>query len=340
MRICKYTLLLWIAALFVACDRSDDADLEVIMPDGPSFDESTEWGIRMKEFYDKWGIWCQYNVPSDDLFYAWTTSENWTTSALDYEYEDADPEYIVKALDFLEEEVMANLPESILNEYMGLYIALEGRVFHSNTLEDGLNYSSMEDWNLSTDYDEEAYGWNGTRHLLLAPVSSLFDEMDKDEIKRGWTALLFNAALANLPNPDAFEENNPEPFFSLGYFYYDYIYDENGTHESGWEEPSIFGAYDPYSAGYVKAGPLLSVGLSDGYDDEDNKTGYYVCIDEWYEAPTILDAFADYVAYIMYASPEEKAEIRSMNTKIEENEQLVKDYCKQYLNWDIPELGK
>ena len=92
--------------------------------------------------------------------------------------------------------------------------------------------------------------------------------------------------------------------------------------------------------GYVKAGPLLSVGLSDGYDDEDNKTGYYVCIDEWYEAPTILDAFADYVAYIMYASPEEKAEIRSMNTKIEENEQLVKDYCKQYLNWDIPELGK
>ena len=178
----------------IACDRSDDADFDVDVPAGPSFDESTEWGIRMKEFYDKWGIWCQYNVPSGDLFYAWTTSENWTTSSLDYEYEEANPEYIVKALDFLEEEVMVNLPESILDEYVGLYIALEGRVFHSSELEDYLNYSSLEDWDVTTSYSEEAYGWNGSRYLLLAPVGPLFDEMDKEEIKRGWTALIFTAA--------------------------------------------------------------------------------------------------------------------------------------------------
>ena len=340
MRKFRYILIAWVAALAVACDRSDDAGFGVDLPAGPSFDESTEWGIRMKEFYDKWGIWCQINVPSNDLFYAWTTSENWTTSALDYEYEDADPEYIVRALDFLEEEVMVNLPENILDEYVGLYIALEGRVFHSNTLGDELNYTSMEDWDVTTEYNDEVYGWNGSRHLLLAPVSSLFDEMDKEEIKRGWTALIFNAALVNLPNPDAFEENNPEPTFSFGYFYNEYIYDESGTHESGWEEGSDFIQYDPYSAGYVTAGPLLAATLGDGYDDEDAKTGYYVCIQEWYDTPTILDAFADYVAYIMYASAEEKAEVRSMNSRIEENEQIVKDYCKQYLNWDIPELGE
>ena len=51
-------------------------------------------------------------------------------------------EYIVKALDFLENEVMINMPVSILDEYLGLYIAFEGRVFHSCELEDGLDYTS------------------------------------------------------------------------------------------------------------------------------------------------------------------------------------------------------
>ena len=80
------------------------------------------------------------------MFYTWTGSENWTSSALDYEYEEANAEYIVKALDFLENEVMINMPVSILDEYLGLYIAFEGRVFHSCELEVGLDYSSKEDY--------------------------------------------------------------------------------------------------------------------------------------------------------------------------------------------------
>lgn len=338
MRLFRYILIVWLATLVMACDRTDDADFGVDLPEGPTFDESTEWGARMKKFYDDWGVWVQINVSSSDLGYAWTTSENYYASSPDYEYEEADPNYIVQSIDFLENEVMVNLPSSILDEYLGLYIALEGRIFHSAELDDDyLEYSSLEDFpELDTLYEERAYGWNGSRYLLLAPVSMEFDEIDANTLKREWTALIFTEALKNLPNPDEFEQNNQSAWDNwFGYFYYEYIYDENGTHETGYEA-----GYDPYSDGLVSVGSLKTVSLSEGFDDEDAETGYYVYISKWYDAQTCQSAFADYVGYIMYATPEEKAEIRAMSSKIEENEQLVKDYCKQYLNWDIPELGE
>ena len=78
----------------------------------------------------------------------------------------------------------------------------------------------------------------------------------------------------------------------------------------------------------------------DGYDDEENETGFFAMIYKWYDASSCLDAFAAYVGYIMYASAEEKAEIRSQSDNILVNEGLVKEYCKKYLDWDIPELGE
>ena len=78
----------------------------------------------------------------------------------------------------------------------------------------------------------------------------------------------------------------------------------------------------------------------DGYDDEENGTGFYAMIYKWYGKSSCLDAFAAYVGYIMYASAEEKAEIRSQSDNVLVNERLVKEYCKKHLNWDIPELGE
>lgn len=323
----------------MACDRSDDSDLDVLLPDKPSFDESTVYGKRMKEFFDKYGIWCQYHVPANDLFYTWTGSENWTTSSLDYEYEEADTEYIVKALDFLENEVMVNMPASILGEYLGLYIAFEGRVFHSCELEDGLDYTLKEDYpGIEEEFEEAAYGWNGSRYLLLAPVGPEFDKTDKEILKREWTALIFYEALKNLPNPDAFENKNSDAWDVWGYFYYDYLV---GDHESGWAYNDYLGKYQgPYTDGLVSPGPISSATLMDGYDDEENETGFFAMIYKWYDASSCLDAFAAYVGYIMYASAEEKAEIRSQSDNILVNEGLVKEYCKKYLDWDIPELGE
>lgn len=339
MKRLKYLFVIVILALVCACDRSDKADFDLNLPDGPSFDESTAWGQRMKAFYDKWGVWCQINVPANDLNYAWTTGDNWSSNLIDYLYEEANVEYIEKALDFLDEEVMVNLPASILDEYMGLYIALEGRMYNSYEIEDYLEYSSIEDYtDLTTEFDELMYGWNGARYLLLAPVGPEFDEIDKNQLKREWTALVFYEALKNLPNPDEFESANQSAWENLfGYFYYDYIL---GDHEDTWEEGNIFFAYDPYSNGLVSAGGLKYVSLYDGYDEEDAHTGFYAYLYKCYDAPTCLDAFADYVAYIMYASAEEKAEVRSMSSNIIKNEELVKEYCKEYLDWDIPELGE
>lgn len=334
MRTFKYILVLSMIIMAVACDRSDESSYDVELPEEPTFDETTVYGKRMKKFYDDYGVWCQYNVPSADLFYAWTTSDNYTSSALDYEYEEADPDYIVEALDFLENEVMVNLPSSILDEYMGLYIALEGRIFFSSTLDDSyLEHSSLEDYpELSTNYEEPGYGWNGSRYLLLAPVGPEFDETDKDQLKREWTALIFYEALKNLPNPDEFDQNNQAAWDNFfGYFYVDYIV---GNHENEWD------GSDPYSSGLVGAGVLKVATLYDSYDDEETQTGYNVYISKWYDVSECLDAFADYVAYIMYASAEEKAEIRSKSSNILVNEELDQGYCKKYLNWEIPELGE
>lgn len=91
---------------------------------------------------------------------------------------------------------MINMPVSILDEYLGLYIAFEGRVFHSCELEDGLDYTSKEDYpGIEEEFEESAYGWNGSRYLLLAPVGPEFDKTDKETLKREWTALIFYEAL-------------------------------------------------------------------------------------------------------------------------------------------------
>lgn len=333
MKTCKYILAICLAVTALACNRSDEADFKVELPDGPSFDETTNEGKRMKSFFDKYGIWCEYNVPSEDLFYAWTTSENWTTSSLDYEYEEADPDYIVKALDFLEDEVMIHLPSSILDEYLGLHIALEGRIFHSCELEDYLNYTSKEDYpDLEENFEDPAYGWNGSRYLLLAPVGPEFDRTDKTTLQRGWTAVIFKEVLKKLPNPEAFEKNNQKAWDKIfGYFYNDYIL---GDHADDWSQGS-----SPYADGLVSAGAIVASSLEDNYDDEENESGYFVYISKWYGASECMDAFANYVAYIMYASAAEKAEIRAQSENVLVNEELVKAYCKQYLNWNIPELN-
>lgn len=90
----------------------------------------------------------------------------------------------------------------------------------------------------------------------------------------------------------------------------------------------------------MSPGPISSATLMDGYDDEENGTGFYAMIYKWYGKSSCLDAFAAYVGYIMYASAEEKAEIRSQSDNVLVNERLVKEYCKKHLNWDIPELGE
>ena len=56
MKTFKYILVLCIMVTAMACDRSDDSNFDVLLPDKPSFDESTVYGKRMKEFFDKYGI--------------------------------------------------------------------------------------------------------------------------------------------------------------------------------------------------------------------------------------------------------------------------------------------
>ena len=55
MKTFKYILVLCIMVTAMACDRSDDSNFDVLLPDKPSFDESTVYGKRMKEFFDKYG---------------------------------------------------------------------------------------------------------------------------------------------------------------------------------------------------------------------------------------------------------------------------------------------
>lgn len=334
MKIFKYILIFGVMVTAIACDRGDDTSLKVELPEGPTFDVSTLEGARMKAFYDEYGVWCQYNVPALDLYYAWTTSDNWTTSSLDYEYEEADPDYIIKGIDFLEDEVMSGFPREVIDAYMELCIAFEGRIFHSCELEDYLNYSSIEDYpGISLEYEDADYGWNSSRYLLLAPVGSDFDKTDKDLLKRKWTSWIFCKAMQNLPNPDAFEKNNEDAWSAWWYYYDEYLVGDNK--KSGW-----LSGYSPYDDGLVSSGPILFATLEDGYDDEDNETGFYGKISKAYDGSSCLSAFAEYVAYIMYATPEEKEEIRSYNDNILVNEGLVKEYCKKNLNWDIPELGE
>ena len=65
MKTFKYILVLGITIMTMACDRSDDSNYDVELPDRPTFDETTVYGKRMKEFYDKYPYILYYlsNVP-------------------------------------------------------------------------------------------------------------------------------------------------------------------------------------------------------------------------------------------------------------------------------------
>jgi hypothetical protein len=144
-------------------------------------------------------------------------------------------------------------------------------------------------------------------------------------------------ALDNLPNPDEFEKANADAFSFTIYTYDDYI---EGDHEDSWYYNSYFGLQCPYIDGLVGTGESWGPVLMDGYDDEDNKTGYYALIESMYGNNSCKKAFADFVGYIMFAPASEKTYIRSFSDKVLKNEEMVKAYCKKNLNWDIPELGK
>ena len=51
MKTFKYILVLGITIMTMACDRSDDSNYDVELPDRPTFDETTVYGKRMKEFH-------------------------------------------------------------------------------------------------------------------------------------------------------------------------------------------------------------------------------------------------------------------------------------------------
>lgn len=94
--------------------------------DKPSFDESTAvYGSRWKVF-DKYGIWCQYNVPTNDLFIC---GRKWTghqVLLIIWNTRKANAEYIVKTLDFLKWNDKYAI--SILDEYLGYILLLKDDV--------------------------------------------------------------------------------------------------------------------------------------------------------------------------------------------------------------------
>lgn len=339
MKIYKYLLLLCMLVVMGACNRSDDADSDVILPDAPTFDTSTTYGARMKDFYDKYGIWCQYNVSKNDLQYEWTTSDNWTTSSPDYEFVDVTkPEYITKALDMFE-SLMKSLPEDILKKYIGMNIAFEEKMYNTYTLDNNLNYKTIDDFpGLTLQYQEPRYGWISARYLILAPAGPDIDTTDKTAIERQWTSLIMQKALDNLPNADDFEKANASAFSFTIYTYEHFI---EGNHKDGWYYNSYLGSQQcPYLDGLVGTGEPWGYTLFDDYDNKDTKTGYYAGIDKTYGNNTWKKAFADLVGYIMFAPTSEKTYIRSFSDKVLKNEAMIKAYCKKYLNWDIPELNQ
>lgn len=326
-------MLMAVAITLGACSSADDSDTDVRMPEAPNFDENTEAGRRMKQFYDDYGIWCRYDFPAKDLYYAWTSSLDYYDDDVPFYVTPGDPAYVPKVLDFLEDSVINFIPKEIMTDYMGLYLALQGRVYHKAAVENQMSYHDPADYQeYLQGYEEDGYGYLATRHLVMGPVGENFDRTDSKKLRREWTALLFSKALQNMPVDDTFNTNYTTAVSNMwGDFMYD-TYIEGHIEWSGWYVSMYTGDHSPYGAGFVAAGPLRSATMWDTRSGD-------VFIDAGYRVPSQTRAMADYIAFIMYASSEEKATVRAKNELIPANEAAVKEYCKRELNWDIPELN-
>lgn len=191
-------LCLAFGLLMISC--GEDADLSVDVPPPPELDSNTVWDARIKELYERYGIWFRYDVPQKEVLYNLYGD---VISGL--AYTEVDKQRIPEFLDLLTDLLFDRLPEPFLKEHLPMNVLLFDEFRTSERMLDGYITANA---------------------TMFAKIGGQMDEADPDELHNGWISLLFEKMLAGWEYPTAFAEISKE-----GYEQFIFWDDEDITEE-------------------------------------------------------------------------------------------------------------
>lgn len=196
-------LLAGIALLFSACNDDDPYCGEPVQIfDEPAFDVSTVVGKKQAALYDKYGIVILDKLNIGFYLFDWNTVNNAASEPgeVGYHFTEADPAYVLDAVNYLEEEIFPIFGEDALKKYFPRNIQLLdmcGYLTKSNLIE-------------GNEPEPRLFPGCGDvmiNFVALAGVSGEFETMKgTTDLKLKWTSLFFEKILAGLPHPKAFAD--------------------------------------------------------------------------------------------------------------------------------------
>lgn len=172
--------------LALGCDRADDADFEVPVPEGPHFSTDTPADMKIKELYDKYGVYVQYDFDTLDYIWDWSNKER-TQMVL------AKKEYVGQVIEALEKEVFAVLPEEIVKHYVPLNVFLVDSLVNTY-------YDVLEDEGVN----ESLYTLANTNYIVLALCGEGFADRDEQECRERWLSIFIEKIMGRLDYPTEF----------------------------------------------------------------------------------------------------------------------------------------
>lgn len=168
-------MVLW-GSLVVACIDEDASTPDVVVSSQIVLSDDTPVNAKIKAMYEKYGSYFIYRFEDLDLRYDWSTLMTIPT------YKYAKEANIVETLDFLDEEVLGELPLE-LRKYISFHVYLTDSLWGTYNEWDGHLLNSK---------------------LVLGRVGERFASLDKKELQETWLSLFIERMLNIWPVPTEF----------------------------------------------------------------------------------------------------------------------------------------
>lgn len=322
-----------VMSLFIACDRSDESDYHFELESSLS-DEEGPIAERISEFFEKYGLQVKYDFEDAEYTY------NWTEHISSVPYTKADPNYVIRVLDYLEDEIFPVFPEGFIEKY------LQPNILFVDSLS--IEYSYLNSTSGVSYTENRSISGNVTQnYLAIGRVSESFD-FESEEMKEELVALLIERMMintANWPKPQEFINVTGEKYGTFsGGIYWKGEFDDVASWIGSTMPGSATEYFQWWNNGVLKHGRLGCV----GYEYME----FWGMVFEIFSIAkgTTSQDFADYYTFITKKTAAEKeaffadvasresgaggpAAVEKMRTKM----QLVKDYFKENFNITLQE---
>lgn len=293
--------------LLASCDKADDVDGWKFDYPAPVFDTTTDLGKIQKELYDTYKV-C-FITEFDETFYKF----DWSSTFDAYDKVEVLANEHTYTVQYLQEvkRMLEKMPTFLL-ERLPSYILLVDLL--RNEYDVTYNATVMDS------FVQTVTGDNKTNFTVFAFCGKSFAQQDTNKLRESWTELLFERALSTYTAPKEFQDIVLAQKYgsSVGY-----------ALTSTWKSTINMSKYGFLEDSYRRRTRIIT-----GYTNakgEITQLNYPGAMKENQD-------LALFIAFSMYCSPKEKAEIYAKSDVYGQKEKIVKDFCLHALGFELKSL--